>query len=508
MYIPLQLRLSFFYAFVLGLALWFFGQIVYSQAEQRAYQDLDSSLSNRAASVRLGKDLFNQQPSPDNLPRFLAGVDSLGAQGVSIEVLDARLRLIATTDAQNEYPVATAVDGLGNSPIPWDARAAHEIAQHPLNKNGAANNVYSTILYAGQHVRVYTLGYTDFPNGHVIQTARSERDIEQSLADLRRVLLGGGAVVLAFALLGGWLITWGVLLAVKRMIRTAQRISKTKNFSQRVVSTSGLLRDELASLADALNEMLTNLEGLYYQQQRFVADASHELRAPITSIRCNLDLLAQAPDLPAREAQAALADAQGEADRMGRLVSDLLILARADATAQKQSGTPPAYKKRGFEKLVDLDSLLLEVFRQYRPAGELDEPGSRGQGPRLSLLHTTPAQVFGDADQLKQVLIAMLDNAFKYTPDDGSVFLSLHTLADQAVLKVKDTGIGIASNDLPHIFERFYRADRARSRHHGGSGLGLSIAQSIVKEHRGTIEVESVAGKGSTFTVSLPLALT
>jgi two-component system, OmpR family, sensor kinase len=183
------------------------------------------------------------------------------------------------------------------------------------------------------------------------------------------------------------------------------------------------------------------------------------------------------------------------------------MLARADAEAQKQDSTADDYRKKPrFAQLVDLDSLLLEVFRQYQPAGELDERGSPPRGPHLSLQHTTPVQVYGDADQLKQVLIAMLSNAFKYTPDEGSVFLSLDTLAEQAVLKVRDTGIGIAPKDLPHIFERFYRAARARSRDRGGSGLGLAIAQSIVLEHQGSIAVVSVPGKGSTFTVTLPLA--
>ncbi len=123
------------------------------------------------------------------------------------------------------------------------------------------------------------------------------------------------------------------------------------------------------------------------------------------------------------------------------------------------------------------------------------------------LQHTTPARVYGDADQLKQVLVALLDNALKYTPYEGRVSLSLTTPANQAIVKVSDTGIGIAPDDLPHIFERFYRADRARSRERGGSGLGLAIVQSIVQEHQGTIEVESTLGKGSIFTVRLPVAL-
>jgi signal transduction histidine kinase len=123
----------------------------------------------------------------------------------------------------------------------------------------------------------------------------------------------------------------------------------------------------------------------------------------------------------------------------------------------------------------------------------------------LLLQHTTPARVFGDEDQLKQVLVALLDNALKYTPYEGSILLSLTADERNAILKVSDSGIGISPDDAPHIFERFYRADRARSRDRGGSGLGLAIVQSIVQGHDGTIEVESIPGKGSTFTLRLPL---
>ncbi len=504
MYIPLQLRLTLFYTLVLALALCFFGQMVYTQAEQRAYSDLDTTLSSRAASVRLGKDLFIA--NPPSLPLLLPSVDSVGTQGVSIEILDDRLTLLATTSGSSTGGPQTSVGDNSTSPTPWDAKAAHTALEHADSQSG----IYSTVTYQGQHVRVYTLLNNDLGQSHVIQAARSEQDIEQSLTDLRLLLIRGGALVVVLALVGGWFISWGVLSAVHRMTRTAQNISTSGDFHQRVPERSWFGRDELTTLAAAFNQMLANLEALYQQQQRFVADASHELRAPITSIRCNLDLLAKAPDLPAEEAQAALADAQTEANRMGRLVGDLLTLARSDSARQSQQSQDVTiangYKKNGEEKqLVDLDSLLLEVFRQYHPALENGNIELRQQGPGLLLQHITPARVHGDADQLKQVLVALLDNALKYTPYEGSISLSLTTDEHYAIVKVIDTGIGISPDDLPHIFERFYRADRARSRNRGGSGLGLAIVQSIVLEYQGTIEAESAPGKGSTFTMRLPL---
>jgi len=504
MYIPLQLRLTLFYTLVLALALWFFGQMVYTQAAQRAYRDLDTTLSSRAASVRLGKDLFIA--NPPSLPLLLPSVDSVGTQGVSIEILDDRLTLLATTSGSSTGGPQTSVGDNSTSPTPWDAKAAHTALEHADSQSG----IYSTVTYQGQHVRVYTLLNNDLGQSHVIQAARSEQDIEQSLTDLRLLLIRGGALVVVLALVGGWFISWGILSTVHRMTRTAQNISTSGDFHQRVPERSWFGRDELTTLAAAFNQMLANLEALYQQQQRFVADASHELRAPITSIRCNLDLLAKAPDLPAEEAQAALADAQAEANRMGRLVGDLLTLARSDSARQSQQSQDVTiangYKKNGEEKqLVDLDSLLLEVFRQYHPALENGNIELRQQGPGLLLQHITPARVHGDADQLKQVLVALLDNALKYTPYEGSISLSLTTDEHYAIVKVSDTGIGISPDDLPHIFERFYRADRARSRNRGGSGLGLAIVQSIVLEYQGTIEAESAPGKGSTFTMRLPL---
>ncbi|MFL5695782.1 MAG: sensor histidine kinase, partial [Ktedonobacteraceae bacterium] len=218
--------------------------------------------------------------------------------------------------------------------------------------------------------------------------------------------------------------------------------------------------------------------------------------------------LAKAPDLPAEEAQAALADARAEADRMGRLVSDLLTLARSDSISQSGRIKVYGYRKEGDKKQsLDLDSLLLEVFRQYQPVGENGNGEIRKQGPRLLLQHIAPVKVYGDADQLKQVLVALMDNALKYTPYEGTVSLSLTTSENSAVVKVSDTGIGISPDDLPHIFERFYRADQTRSRERGGSGLGLAIVESIVQEHQGSIEVESTPGKGSTFILKLPVAM-
>ncbi|MDQ2713456.1 MAG: HAMP domain-containing histidine kinase [Chloroflexota bacterium] len=537
MFMPLQLRFTLFYTLLLALALLFFGQAVYNQAQQRAYQDLDNTLKSRAESVTFGKLLLcpgafpNPTPFSSSAPYALPSVDGLGTGGVAIEVLDSKLNLLATTSGPLPDGTTVVPGYLANSPTPWD-QAAIQSAFKRYQAGAGADGVYSVVTYENQPVRVFTLVNEQSMCGdssrgstntiHYIQTAHSEQDIQQSLNDLRRVLAQGAALVLVFTLLGGWFISRGVLGTVQRITRTAQRISDSRDFTRRVPLAVKPGRDELATLAETFNRMLANLEEVYQHQQRFVADASHELRAPITSIRCNLDLLVKAPDLPGDEARAALDDARTEADRMGRLVNDLLTLARSDEAQQladsvdsTSSAIHTNLKVNGYKKhesqarQVDLDSLLLEVFRQYRlvadDAAMQVEDGKR-HGPRLTLQHITPAKVSGDPDQLKQTLVVLLDNALKYTPHEGNVALSLTTSKDDAIVTVSDTGPGIAPEALPHIFERFYRADPARNRDRGGSGLGLAIARSIVQEHQGSIEVESTPGKGCVFTLKLPLA--
>src|SRR5260370_22667131 len=178
MYFPIQLRLTLLYAFLLALTVWIFGTIVYTQAQQRAYSELDDALHSRAASVRLGKDLLANQNS-SNLPFSLPSVDGLGSGNIAIEVLDNQLHLLATTSGNSTNITQPGVSGLVNSPVPWDIQAARRILQHPLATNGDANSVYSTITFQGQNIRIYTLMNNDFGAGNIIQTAHSEQDIEQ-----------------------------------------------------------------------------------------------------------------------------------------------------------------------------------------------------------------------------------------------------------------------------------------------------------------------------------------
>jgi signal transduction histidine kinase len=243
--------------------------------------------------------------------------------------------------------------------------------------------------------------------------------------------------------------------------------------------------DELGQLTETINSMLGRLDELFQAQQRLVADVSHELRTPLTTIQGNVDLLRRgAADDPAMhdEALRSIAD---ETARMRRLVDDLLLLAQADSGLEL------------YRQPVEMDTLLLEVYRQAQVMA---------QGVTVRLGAEDQAMVFGDVDRLRQLLLNLVDNALKYTPVGvGEVTLTLRRAGGWVQIAVEDNGAGISSEELPHIFERFYRTDISRSRRgSGGAGLGLPIAKSIAEAHGGKIDVESEPGKGSIFTVWLP----
>jgi signal transduction histidine kinase len=267
------------------------------------------------------------------------------------------------------------------------------------------------------------------------------------------------------------------------MTQTAQAIALSHDLSARIETP--LQRDELGQLATTFNEMLESIETAYHAQQRFVSDASHELRAPLTAIQGNLELLRRQSSMPEAERDEALGEVERESTRLTRLVADLLVLARADAGVSLKRCT------------VDLDAIVLEALREARHL-------SGGQALTLDVFE--PAKVEGNEDRLKQLVLILLDNALKYTPASGQVTLGLHRRDTNVEIVVHDTGVGIAPEDLPLVFERFYRVDPARSRDPGGTGLGLPIARWIVGQHWGEIELESCPGQGTTAIVRLPLS--
>ncbi|HJQ27755.1 MAG TPA: HAMP domain-containing sensor histidine kinase [Rubrobacter sp.] len=272
------------------------------------------------------------------------------------------------------------------------------------------------------------------------------------------------------------------LRPVHALTQTAAGIARSQDFGKRVPVDGR--RDELGRLAETFNDMLANLEHAYRAQKRFVADASHELRAPLTAIQGNLELLRRHPDASRAQKEEALQEADREAHRLSQLVADLLALARADA------GVPIRRQK------VELDRVVLEALATAQHLAH---------GRSIELATLEPALIEGNPDRLKELFLILLDNAVKYTLPGEQVALTLCRQAGSAEVIVHDDGAGIAPEDLSHVFERFYRADPARTRDPGGTGLGLPIARWIAEAHGGHMELESKPATGTTVSMRLPL---
>jgi len=273
---------------------------------------------------------------------------------------------------------------------------------------------------------------------------------------------------------------------VGHMINEMRAITDGRSLHRRLPIDDA--NEEMARLGITLNEMMERLEKSFSALRRFTADASHELKTPLAVLRADVERSMSSASTRA-ERMVALEEALHETTRMADLVESLLTLARAD------EGRFDLHRER-----VDLEPLAREVFET---ATILAEPA----GLTVTMAEPARVAVFGDRARLRQLFLNLTTNAIKYTPRGGSVEISLISYEHTVAFSVRDTGIGISASDLPHIFERFYRADRARSRgtERSGFGLGLAISQWIAEAHGGTISVRSRYGRGSTFTVTLPV---
>jgi signal transduction histidine kinase len=484
---------------LLTVAIIFFAILVWELTTNALNQSAESSVRAEARVVTsaLNRELISTEPYwPAQI--VLQSVNTYREPGTVVEVIDMRgaKRYDSDQNPATNIPVSTQT----------------------IQTTLSGQTVWYTADIDNRKVRVEALPVrapkASFNAGPFIGTllvAKSLGEVDATLLLLRTLLLLTGLAIIAGTLLGGWAIAGRVLHPLSEMAKTARSIAATTahgtrmgNLSQRARRPGG--RDEMAQVIDAFNEMLTDLERATQAQRRFVADASHELRAPLTTIQGNLALLQRHIDeLSREEVHTMLADAHSETLRLTQLVEELLLLARADASVDQPSveaEKKPTPGKAPGTQPVELDHTVLQLVRQFR--GRLS-----AEDAKLEVGHIEPVRIRGDEENIRRVLLILLDNALKYTPMNevdrvGRVIVSVEREEQEGVLRVRDTGIGIDPDDLPHIFERFYRADRARSRL--GTGLGLSIAQALIEQSGGQITAESAPGQGSTFTVRLPLA--
>jgi len=327
---------------------------------------------------------------------------------------------------------------------------------------------------ASTDLRMLRRSFTVGGEGFDLEVGTSIAGVEHTLDLLRLLLLSLSPLVVAIACAGGWWLSGLALKPVKDITAAALNIS-IENLSRRLpVPPTG---DELADLTQVLNTMLARLEGAVKTLSQFVADASHEFRTPLAVIRTTAELALRRARSP-EAYRDSLQEVAVEAERMTVLVEDLLILARSDAGVADMPLSP-----------LDLREVLQDVLAEMRNLAEF----------RLIHIKSNLAKVMisGNRAALHRAFLVLLDNAIKYSAEGGEVQV---TLSDSTI-EIRDFGMGIGQEDLPHIFKRFYQADRARSQ--GGYGLGLSLAESIVKAHGGSIEVSSTLGEGSSFRVVL-----
>ena len=471
-------RLTAWYSIALALTLAAFAAVLYGARRSASYQDLDQRIQSEAALT--GGILAESYRARGVLVRG----DTAG-RPVLIPDLAALLETVP------DYLIITTRDEnlLFTSP---DARALtfQQVEQLRLVAAAPPSGRTSGALrlepdgpnlhYALRYVTDAGPQFGAILAGANLRTA--ELSAEQLLSTIALILPLGLVTAL---LVGSW-IARRALAPVDRIITEVREITDGRSLHRRLAEP--MVKDELGRLTETLNQMVTRLERSFAALRRFTADASHELKTPLTVLRAGVERAITMPNLPS-EALAALEETLQEINRMTELVEALLMLARAD------EGTAPLHRET-----VDLRAIVEET-------GETGELLAAEAGVNMEV--ATPADpviVPVDASRIRQLILNLLTNAVKYTPAGGSVRLLLGPSNGRVTLTVADSGVGIAPGDLPHIFDRFWRADSARTRtgERSGTGLGLAICKWIAEAHGGTIDVQSRPGRGTTFTVTLP----
>jgi len=468
-----RVRLALWSAAVAAVVLLLVSGTAYGLHARSQYDDLDDSLVLTAEHFE--QELRSGGATGDG------GIQASAGPSVLVQLYDARQSPLGPGNGNVSSPPLSPLQVLARD----DGPAYDPLLQLLPSSGSGGIGAFATTRdeATGTRLRAYALpAGSEGRSGYVLAWA-SLGQLDESTRFLRLMVIGVVVGGTAVAAAGTFAVTGRALRPVAIMTQTARAIAVSRGFARRLEEPERT--DELGRLARTFNEMLDSLEEAYRLQQRFVADAAHELRAPLTAILGNLDLLSRTQEMPAEERAEALAYADAEARRLSRIVGELLTLARADAG-------------QGLERRpVELDRVLLDALSEVRTLAE---------GRQLQLERFEPALVKGSADWLKQLVVNLLDNALKYTPHRALITVELSCSADEAILTVRDAGIGISAEDLPHVFERFYRADPARSRDPGGTGLGLAIVKWLVDQHEGDISIDSAVGSGTTVTVRLPLS--
>jgi heavy metal sensor kinase len=460
----LRLRLTLWYSAALGGLLILLGATALFLLDRTLRANVDASLLSVAYTLASSSqesvppepdpdEAYGMIPAPALAERFFRLLDPLGRP-------DPRV----ASQSRTELPLST--DARRNAE---DGRETFETLTLPRVAPGPVRLLTFPVVRNGRLV-------------HLVQVAMPLAGVEDARTRFLLILVGLAPLALAGVAAAGWVLTGRALAPVDTMVAAARRIG-AEDLSRRLVTEDR--DDELGRLAAVLNDMLARLERSFTAVRHFSADAAHELRTPLTILKGEIEVALRAAPGPA-EPRRVLESCLEEVDRLATLVEDLLFLARADAGAVDRPPEP-----------VDLGAVIDDVAPGLRTLAER-------AGVALSVRHPETVTVRGSAPMLFRLLFNLADNAIKYASVGRTVEVALGTYDGNALLEVCDDGPGISPEDQAHIFDRFYRADPARTR--GGAGLGLALARSIAQVHSGQITVESTLGKGTRFRVLLPLA--
>jgi heavy metal sensor kinase len=461
----IRARLTLWYTSLLTVTVLLLSGVAYGLVEYSLVHDVDTALQGIAQVVA-------ERPAASGSALVPADIDALFRRFFGLSPWD---RYVEQRRPGNDHTLGGSTPRTGQ--LPLSATALRRVAQ--------GLPTLETVDGLGRYpVRLLTRPV--FVGGQLASFLQVGMSLESVSMARHRFLLAMAAVLplaLLFASGGGWLLARRALQPVDRMTEAARRIS-AEQLSIRL-ETRGT-KDELERLAETLNAMFSRLDAAFRQVRQFSADASHELQTPLTILRGELEVALRAPR-SAEEYQRVLGSALEECERLASLVDGLLLLARADAGVLRMERQP-----------VDLVHLVEEVGAQVRLLADAHA---------LTLCYelVEPLIIQGDHAHLRRLLLNLVDNGLKYTPPGGRVTLAVQRQDAWAALRVSDTGIGLSPEEQAHIFQRFYRASNVQVQEAGGAGLGLCIAHSIAQAHGGYMQVESAPGRGSTFTVFLPL---
>ncbi|HPO63080.1 MAG TPA: ATP-binding protein [Candidatus Kapabacteria bacterium] len=526
MKISLKVRLAFWYSLIVGISLSAFGLFTYFSVSNELNQSLDSSLKKVSESLNYilrqsQDDVDKQKEKPqktkkankkdkfavfresgkrefvgplrpqskefdvqiglfdENNPVLTAVYEHilLNTKNYYIQIADTNLQVVWKTKnlKSNTLPFLpkSEIQLEESKEIP-DSVIQYVKTVFQEHLEGSFDNIYID----NQKVRLFVKN----TNQAVISVGYSIEDIENTLNGLFSILIYAFPIILIISTIGGLILSKLSLRAIDEIAVNAEEITAS-NLSRRLPEP--LTNDEVGHLTNTLNKMIERLEGSFNQIRQFTSDASHELKTPLTILRGEIEIALQSQKKP-EQYQIILASALEEAERLSNVVETLLELSRADAGQVKM-----AFQEQNISKLIADISEDAEILAEQKS---------------IWVEKKIPATVIANFDsaRMHQAILNIVDNAIKYTNEHGKISIELTEDEKYAILKVSDTGIGIPKNQLPYIFDRFYRVDKARSHETRGAGLGLSIVKWIIDVHKGKIDVKSQLLYGTSFTIKIP----